>query len=101
MPLTRPRAISNGVTLSDKLRRKDAGFIAEGGAVDSLLPLARSLVDTVVDELAPHEKSVRCCGPENDPLPRPDELSPWSPVAVSVAGVMSLIHCEARSVAVL
>src|SRR4051812_31711369 len=60
VPLTRPRAISNGVSLSDKLGREVATFVSEDGAIDALL-----LRDRVVNELAPDEHGVGVACPKN------------------------------------
>lgn len=96
MPFTRPRAISNGVSLSDKLTTAIAlgRFVSEHGAVDALLP-------AVIDELAPDEHGVTVSGPENDVLAGANELAPLSSVSILVGAVVSLIEFKATFVAVL
>jgi hypothetical protein len=90
--------ISDGVSLSDKLRRTFVamrGFVSEDGAVDAFL-----LRDRVVDELAPDEHGVGIGSPKNDVLSGADELSALASVCVSVAAVVPLVEFEAVTVAV-
>ncbi len=95
MPLTRPRAISNGVSLSDKLGRliTSWGFISEHGAVDSLLP-------AVVDELSPNKHGVSVAGSEHDVLAGADELTSLSSVSVVIARIVPFIEFETGQIAV-
>lgn len=69
-------------------------FVAEDGAVDSLLP-------AVVDKLAPDEHRVCDVSSQDDVLAGSDELTSPPTVTVSISGVVSLIEREARFVAIL
>lgn len=69
MPRTRPREISNGVSLSDKLGRKDLAFVAEDGAVDTVLSGLG-----VIDKSSPNKEGVCVEGPQDNVLARPNEL---------------------------
>jgi hypothetical protein len=96
MPFTRPRAISNGVSLSDKVATAVSPwrFVSEDGAVDANLA-------AIVDELSPNKHGVSVPGSEHDVLAGADKLAALSPVLVVIAAVMPLIEFEARPVAVL
>jgi hypothetical protein len=69
MPLTRPDVISDGVSLSDKDRRKVRAFVAEERAAD---PFLRRL--GVVDEFAPNEPCAWLGSPQNNEFSRSAEL---------------------------
>lgn len=89
----RPEAISNRVRLSNESRAAVRRFVAEDGAVDSLLP-------AVVDELAPHEASVTSLTAKHDFLAGADEQFSLSAVCVSVRRVVSFIEFQAVFVAI-
>jgi hypothetical protein len=78
MPLTNPDVISDSVSLSDKLTRRDRPFVAEEGAVDALLP-------AVVDEFPPNKGSVWRIGSEADFIARPTEQLPYATIFVVIA----------------
>jgi hypothetical protein len=94
MPLTRPEAISDLIRLAYEVRAAMRGFVAEDGAVDSLLP-------AVVDELSPDEHRVSAFSSEYHLSPRAREKSGPASVAVSVPGIVALIEFEAVKVAIL
>jgi hypothetical protein len=85
VPFTRPRAISNGVSLSDKVGRSEAAFVSEDGAVDALLA-------GIVDELSPNEHGVSIPGSEHNVLSGADELASLSTVSIIIATVMPLVE---------
>lgn len=59
------------------------------------------MLSAVVDELPPNKSSVSGVGSQDDGFARSDELVSLASIAVSVAGVVSLIECKQRLVAVL
>lgn len=75
VPATRPREISDGVSLSDKERREVRAFVPEKRALDPLL-----LRDGVVDVVSPNENSISCVGSQDDMLTRTDELAEFGPL---------------------
>lgn len=86
--------ISDRVSLSDKLGRKDWPFIAKDGAVDTLL-------SAVIDELSPNKHGITASGSEDNLLSWSDELDLAPAVLVLAARIVSLVHGEACSVAFL
>lgn len=63
MPAIRPEAISNRIRLTYKVRAATCFLVAEGGAVDAVLPLTGSDVDAVIFELPPDEAVSVFCEP--------------------------------------
>src|SRR5687768_9167632 len=104
MPPIRPAVISDGVSLSDKLRAPLGAFVPEHGAVDAVLPSSSTLVDTVIDELPPDKHRdkwmIRIVAKHNG-LSRPDELRQTPAVSVSSRRVMPLVHRQTFDVAIL
>jgi len=96
MPFTRPRAISNGVSLSDKVAATVSVWrlVSEDGAIDALL-------SAVVDEFPPNKHGVSVSGSQNDVLAGANELAPISSISILVGAVVSLIEFKATFVAVL
>ena len=94
MPFTRPREISDRISLSDKLGREEVTFVSEDGAVDSVLP-------AVIDELAPNKERVSVAGSKDDVLTGPDELGLSTPIFVCAPGIVSFIERKAGRIAVL
>lgn len=78
MPRTRPREISNGVSLSHKLGREDFAFVSEHGTVDAVL-----LGLGAVDKSPPNKHSIGREGAENDMLAGADELRPRTSVRIA------------------
>jgi hypothetical protein len=76
-------------------------LVSEHGAIDALLSFAGSLVDAIVNELAPHPHGVSGKGTEYPLLAGADELLPSSPIGVLAAAVMPQVHFEAVKVAIL
>jgi len=101
MPAIRPDAISNCIRLANEVRAADFAFVAEDGAIDSVLAFSGSLVNEVVDEVAPHEACVGALSSKDDFLSRPDEEFSLSPVPVVICRVVPLIKVDAVSVAIL
>ena len=93
MPFTRPRKISNGVSLSDKVRREIAswGFVSKDGTIDAAL-------SAIVDELPPNKHGVSVSGSEHDMLTGADKLTSLSSVSVVIAAIMPFIEFEATAV---
>jgi hypothetical protein len=87
MPFTRPRAISNGVTLSDKLGREDWSLVSKDGTFDSGL-----LWDGVVDIVSPDEHGISAGSSENNVFSGTNELAALSSVFVFIATVMPLVE---------
>ena len=85
--------ISDCVSLSDKLTRRMRAFVPEHGAVDALL-------SAVINEPAPDKKSVRSHGSENDALSGANELRAFPAIFVMVAGVVSLVQCNAGNITI-
>lgn len=94
MPLTNPDEISNGVSLSHKLRGFDRAFVPENSAINSLL-------SAIVNEASPNENSIGCAGSKEDDFAWSDTLLTLSAVRVSVSRVVSLVHGEAGFISVL
>ena len=97
MPLTRPAAISDGVSLSDKLGREVAAwrFVAEYRALDTFL-----LRDGVVDVLPPDKHSVGVSGSEHDVLAGTDTLTALSSVFIDIAAVVPLVELQTGQVTI-
>jgi len=86
VPLIRPSAISDGVSLADKLGREMRAFVAEERAFNAFLRR-----DRVVDVFSPDKDSISCVGSENDMLSGADELA-----GVKIgAGIVPPIHGKA------
>jgi hypothetical protein len=94
VPATRPREISDGVSLSDKERREDRAFVPEKRTLDPFL-----LRDRVVDVVSPNENSVPCIGSEDDVFTGADELIEFR--ALVSGAVVPPVQSEATSVSVL
>jgi len=90
MPRTRPSEISDGVSLSDKLGREIAAFVAEDGALNTLL-----LRDCVVDILAPDEHGIGAGGSQYNAFARSDKLRSPSAIGVSVGAIVAFVEREA------
>lgn len=93
MPRTRPREISNGISLSDKLRREDRPLVSEHGAVDAVL-----LWDGVINKASPNKESVGVECSEYDMLAWADELTGRS--VAPIGAVMPFVEFEAGLVAI-
>lgn len=93
MPLTSPDVISDCVSLSDKLGRAVRTFVPEYRAVDAFLAAG-------VDELPPDKESVGISSSQDDLLSRAGKQVSLPAVAVSVAGVMTLVEFEAGDITV-
>lgn len=101
MPATRPAAISNRVRLANKVRAPRCGFVPEGGTVDSVLPLTGSLVNAIVDELAPYEEGIAAETAEHNRRAGTDELLARAAIGVAVGAVVPLVERETRGVSIL
>jgi hypothetical protein len=84
MPLTRPRAISNGVSLSDKLGRAVATLVPEDRAVDPAL-------SAVINELSPNKDRIAIPRPQHNVLARTDKLTPPPTITITITTVMPLV----------
>jgi hypothetical protein len=93
MPRTRPREISNGVSLTDKLRRERRPLIPEQAAFDPALPVLP------VSGKPPNKHGVAGIGSENDALPWARELALFRRTVFSAA-VVPAVEREAGAVAV-
>lgn len=93
VPRTRPREISNGVSLTDKIRRERLAFVSEQAAFDATLtvfPMAG---------VSPNENSGPGVVAQDDVRARPDKL-PLRARRSLPAAVVPTIEREAGSVAV-
>lgn len=89
--------ISDGVSLSDKLRGRDRGFVPEHGAFN-----ARLGWDGVVDIFSPNKESVSSRGPQDDVESGADKLKSGASISIGLfSGVMSRVEFQARLVSVL
>jgi hypothetical protein len=88
--------ISDCVSLSDKLRREERPLVAKEGALDAML-----FGLSVVYVLSPNPGSISVPGAKHDALARPDALRALAAVLVVVTGVVPLIECQQRRIAVL
>ena len=93
VPRTRPCEISNGVSLSDKLGRKDRAFVPKRGAVDSLLTAG-------VDEAPPDKESVGIEGSQDDLFAGAAEERAHATVTVLIGAVVPLVEFKTGWVAV-
>lgn len=93
MPRTRPREISNGVSLSDKLGREDRAFVAEHGAVDAMLFWLG-----IIDEPPPNKEGVGIERPQDDMLAGADKLAGLA--CLAGGAVVPLVEFEAGRVAI-
>jgi hypothetical protein len=84
MPLTRPRAISNGVSLSHKLGALDGAFVAESRTVDPDLP-------GIINELSPNKEGIGSRCTQDDVKSGANELVPFSTIFIFVGAIVSLI----------
>lgn len=96
MPATRPDEISNGVSLSDKLRRLDRTGVAEQGALDAALGRLG-----VILVFSPDPNSVACIGSQDDVCAGADKLGEPLSNWPLPAAVMLEVQTEAGLVAVL
>jgi hypothetical protein len=97
MPLTRPAVISDRVSLSDKLGRKERTFVPEDSAFDSFL-----LWQGVVDIVSPNKEGVSSQGSQDNVVSWPDKLISLSSISVSLlCRVVPLVKFKAGFVAVL
>lgn len=94
MPAISPEAISNLVRLSYEFATLDGRFVAEHGAVDSLLP-------AVIEELSPDEHGIAGCGPQDNLFARPNEQFTLSAIRISVGAVVPLIKIKAITISIL
>lgn len=101
MPATRPEAISNRIRLTNKARALARPLVAERRAIDAVLWLASSLVDAVVDKLAPDEERVERLGSEYPLFAGADEQAARAPVGVAVRRVVPLVESQAVNIAIL
>jgi hypothetical protein len=101
MPAISPEAISNRVRLANEARALIRRFVAEYCAIDSGLSFACSLVNAVINELAPHETSVSVSGSQDDLIAGSNEQLSLSAVLILIGGIMSFIHFQTVEIAVL
>ena len=88
MPFTRPAVISDGVSLSDKLRGRDRSFVSEDGAFDSGL-----LGDCIIDIFSPNKEGVSSRCSQDDVEARADKLKSGASISVSLfSGIVSLVE---------
>jgi len=103
MPATRPAEISDGISLSDKLRTSALSFVAEDGTVDALLSLARPFVDAVINKLSPHKqrfKRLERVGSQHNPRSGSDKLRHHATIRVGAVRVMPPVEREALHITV-
>ena len=93
MPHTRPDAISDGVSLSDKVGREVRAFVTEEAAADALLTGG-------VSKSLPYERSIsqRCA--KDNLFAGSAEDAPASAVAILMGAVVSLVEFEAGPVSI-
>src|SRR5687767_5358728 len=104
MPAISPAEISDGVSLSDKLRTARRPFVAEDGTVDAFLRFPGALVDAVVKKLPPNKQRRQRLAwvvPHDVRFAWANELSYPSAVPVPLRWIVTLVHPQAFDVAVL
>ena len=97
----RPEAISNRIRLAYEVRAAVRRLVAEDGAVDALLGLAGSFVDTGINELSPDPPRVSVTGAKDDFASGAAEELSLPPIAVLMGGIVALIQGEDIAVPIL